>query len=39
MSSMFEQSLYILCDTIALIIANKSGVNLNDLWRHHANLE
>jgi 6-phospho-3-hexuloisomerase len=39
MSSLFEQTLYILCDTIALIIVNSTSRNLDDLWRYHANLE
>jgi 6-phospho-3-hexuloisomerase len=39
MSSLFEQSLYILCDTITLMILNKKKVNITDLWINHANLE
>ena len=39
MSSLFEQSLYVLSDAVALYICEKKHVDLKKLWRHHANLE
>ena len=39
MSSLFEQSLYILGDIVALMIAGRRNLDLKDLWLHHANLE
>ncbi len=40
MSSLFEQALYILCDSVCLMIAKKKGLeNLDSLWQYHANLE
>lgn len=39
MSSLFEQSLYILCDAVALKIVEQQGLDLKSLWRFHANLE
>lgn len=40
MSSLFEQALYVLCDSICLMIAKKKGVDdLEKLWECHANLE
>ena len=39
MSSLFEQSLYILGDAVALMIARRHRLDLEGLWRYHANLE
>ena len=40
MSSLFEQSLLLLGDMIALLIVDKEGnTDLHSLWRKHANLE
>ncbi len=39
MSSLFEQSLYILCDSVCLMIADKKSLNIKGLWHCHANLE
>jgi len=39
MSSLFEQSLYILCDSICLMISDKKNLVIKELWQHHANLE
>ena len=40
MSSLFEQSLLILLDAVAMMIVEKNGIyNLDDLWKYHANLE
>ena len=40
MSSLFEQSLLLLGDMIALLIVDKEGItDLHSLWRKHANLE
>ena len=40
MSSLFEQSVLILADTVAMMIVEKKGIDdLHALWRKHANLE
>lgn len=39
MTSLFEQSLLILGDTIALMIVEEKGLDLHSLWQYHANLE
>ncbi len=39
MTSLFEQSLLVLGDTIALMIVEEKGLDLHSLWQHHANLE
>jgi 6-phospho-3-hexuloisomerase len=39
MTSLFEQCLYILSDSMALMIARRRGLDLKDLWQYHANLE
>ena len=39
MSSLFEQSLYILCDGICLMIAKEKNLDIQSLWKFHANLE
>ncbi|WP_273834241.1 6-phospho-3-hexuloisomerase [Guptibacillus sedimenti] len=39
MKSLFEQSLLLLGDAIALMIVRKENIELNSLWEFHANLE
>lgn len=39
MSSLFEQSLFILGDVIALMIIKRKNIELGKLWDTHANLE
>jgi 6-phospho-3-hexuloisomerase len=39
MSSLFEQSLYLLGDAIALGIVRRRKIDIDSLWRNHANLE
>lgn len=39
MGSLFEQCLYLLCDTITLMIASRLELDPKELWRNHANLE
>ena len=39
MTSLFEQSVLLLGDAIAIMLVDRSGIPLHDLWRHHANLE
>ena len=39
MTSLFEQSLLILGDTIAKMIIDKQKIDLKSLWEYHANLE
>lgn len=39
MTSLFEQSLLLLGDTIALMIIQKNQINMPKLWQYHANLE
>lgn len=40
MSSLFEQSILLLLDAVALMIAETKSVNdLHELWNYHANLE
>lgn len=40
MSSLFEQSLLLLCDVVASMIAEQRNIkDIQDLWRNHANLE
>ena len=39
MSSLFEQCLYILGDTIGLMLAEKGNIDIKELWQYHANLE
>jgi 6-phospho-3-hexuloisomerase len=39
MSSMFEQSLLLVLDTLAFMILREKGIVLSDLWQMHANLE
>ena len=39
MSSLFEQSLYLFGDAVALCIAQRKHADIKALWRFHANLE
>lgn len=39
MTSLFEQSLLLLGDTVALLLVKKNNLNMKELWRFHANLE
>lgn len=39
MSSLFEQSLLLLADSIAAMIVSKQRIDLKSLWKFHANLE
>lgn len=39
MTSLFEQSLLLLGDTIALMLVKTDAIDMHDLWRCHANLE
>lgn len=39
MTSLFEQTLLILGDTIAQMIADEKNVDFKELWQYHANLE
>lgn len=39
MSSLFEQSLYIFCDSICMMIAREKKLDISSLWQFHANLE
>lgn len=39
MSSLFEQSLLLLGDTVAKMIVEREKIDLKGLWRYHANLE
>jgi len=39
MSSLFEQSLLLLGDAVALMIVERRNLDLKDLWQYHANLE
>ena len=39
MSSLFEQSLYLFGDAVALCIAQRKRADIKALWRCHANLE
>ena len=39
MSALFEQTLYIFCDSICLMIAEEKKLDIKSLWRFHANLE
>lgn len=39
MTSLFEQSLLILGDTIAKMIIDKKKIDIRNLWKFHANLE
>ncbi len=39
MTSLFEQSLLLFCDAVALMIIDNRKLNIKDYWRAHANLE
>lgn len=39
MTSLFEQALLLLGDSIALMLVQEEDLDLHSLWRHHANLE
>ena len=39
MTSLFEQSLYLFCDIVCLMIVQRKDCSLDGLWRLHANLE
>ncbi|WP_227397067.1 6-phospho-3-hexuloisomerase [Jeotgalibacillus aurantiacus] len=39
MTSLFEQSLLLLGDTLALIMIKEQQINMKNLWEFHANLE
>lgn len=39
MTSLFEQSLLLLGDTIALMMVKEKNIQMHNLWKHHANLE
>lgn len=39
MSSLFEQTLYIFCDTVCMMILEKKNIDIDSLWQLHANLE
>jgi 6-phospho-3-hexuloisomerase len=39
MSSLFEQSLFLLGDIVALAIVDKKNLDMASLWEYHANLE
>lgn len=39
MTSLFEQSLLLLGDTVALMLVEARGIDLPSLWQYHANLE
>ncbi len=39
LSNLFEQSLLILCDIVAILIQKKKGLQNNDLLKYHTNLE
>lgn len=39
MTSLFEQTLLLLGDIVAKMLIDRSGLDLKDLWRYHANLE
>ncbi len=39
MTSLFEQSLLILGDTVAKMIIDKKQIDMKSLWKYHANLE
>jgi len=39
MTSLFEQSVLLLGDTLALMMIDEQKLDLKKLWQHHANLE
>ena len=39
MSTLFDQALHIFGDVVSMIIQSKKGLNKEELWNYHANLE
>lgn len=40
MTSLFEQALYVLGDSVAMMIMEEKGIDdIGRLWEYHANLE
>ncbi len=39
MSNLFEQSLFIFCDCVTLLLQEKLGITEQEMWKAHANLE
>ncbi len=39
MTSLFEQSLLLLGDTVALMLIKEKNIDMKSLWQYHANLE
>ena len=39
MSALFDQSLHIFGDTVAIMLQKKKGIDNSELWPYHANLE
>ncbi len=39
MTSLFEQSLFVLGDIVSVMIIKRQNLDLKNLWQHHANLE
>jgi 6-phospho-3-hexuloisomerase len=39
MSALFDQSLHIFGDTVAILVQRRKGFKAEDLWQFHANLE
>ncbi len=39
MTSLFEQTLLVLGDVIAMLFIEQESININELWKFHANLE
>ena len=39
MTSLFEQALLLFGDTTAMMLVEDQGINIEELWQYHANLE
>ncbi len=39
MTSLFEQTLLLLGDTVALMMVEQDNIDIHELWQYHANLE
>jgi 6-phospho-3-hexuloisomerase len=39
MTNLFDQALYVLCDAVTTMIIERKGLEMESLWRYHANLE
>lgn len=39
MSTLFDQALHIFSDIVCMMIINKRGLSINNMWSNHANLE